>query len=124
MCFEVWECAAELSEAAAVEEDWEGASCLQQFSDCVWGGIADFVVSRSFAADLGVEVPDGDAVLSHLLDSLVVGGGGVCYDSAVLEDSPEPVLGVGVVLLLLQRLDAGEGAEDQGVDLVVGEDWG
>ena len=108
VCFEVGESSAELSEASAVEEDWAGASGLQQVFDVVGDCILDLVISGSFPADLLVEVPDGELTGSDLGDPVLIWRGGVLDDVAVLEDSPEPVLGMGVVLLLLQRLDAGE----------------
>ena len=105
---EVGEGSVELSAAAAVEEDWAGASGVQQVFDVVGDRVLDLVVSGALSADLVVEVPDGELAFFDLLDSVFVGRLGVLDDFAVLEDSPEPVLGVGVVLLPLQGLDAGE----------------
>ena len=63
-------------------------------------------------------VPEGDVVAQEHPEPFGIGGG-QCFAEQCGHHGPEAVLGMGVVLLFLQRFDAGHGAEDQGVAGVV-----
>ena len=74
--------------------------------------VADGGVEAALALAAADGVPEGDVVAQQHGEFFLVGGGQFLTEQ-VGHHRPEAVLGMGVVLLRFERLDAGHGAEDQ-----------
>ena len=101
--------------AAVVGDGAQVRAALQQRRKVVQLRVADGAVQAAFALTLGVHIPH-----PHALGQQALTAAGVVpvfrpgrIGPQRLHDAPEMVLRVGVILLQLQRLDAGETAQHQ-----------
>lgn len=74
--------------------------------------VADGGVEAALALAAADGVPEGNVVAQQHGEPFLIGGG-QCFAEQMGHHRPEAVLGMGVVLLRFERLDAGHGAEDQ-----------